>query len=53
MYDSRGVRHVPANLDEVPFGRALRFAFTIEYYHKLNDPNSRVIHAHLAHIVPV
>lgn len=53
MYDAEGARRVPANQDEVPFGQAFRFAFTIEYYLKLDVPNSRVIHAHLAHIVPV
>lgn len=51
MYDAMGARRVPGTLQEVPFDRALRFVFTLEYYHERNNPASRVIYAYIVHIV--
>lgn len=53
MYDAHGVRYVPTTREEIPFGRALRFVFSLEYYHQRGNPRTRVIYANLAHIVHV
>lgn len=53
MFDAEGNRRVPACLADVPFGRAMRFIFTLDYYHQRNNPRTRIIYANLFHIAEV
>ncbi|KAI1781612.1 hypothetical protein LXA43DRAFT_908281 [Ganoderma leucocontextum] len=48
VYERNGRRHVPMSLSEVPFGRAMRFLFTIHYSHNLTiNDGPRMVYAEI------
>lgn len=53
MYDEQGERMVPKSISDVPFGRAVRVLFTLEYYFDSRREDATLALAQLGHIALV